>query len=112
MNIRLPVLLSLFFLPLEAFEEPDEAVLLMHKGTCTSCHHQSQRRMGPTYQETADKYADVLYADEILKGVIRNGSENGRMPSNRRLSDGEITTIVDWILALGREASYGEKEKS
>lgn len=112
MNIRLAVFTSLLAFPLAAFEEPAEALLLMQKGTCSSCHHQIQRRMGPTYQVTADKYAGVPEAKAKLSHLIRTGSENGRMPGNRRLTDTEIETIVDWILALGHEPDEGEEEKS
>ncbi|MFT4552381.1 MAG: cytochrome c [Chlamydiales bacterium] len=112
MNIRFPICLSLLSLPIALSADLDEAQILMHKGTCTSCHHPMQRRMGPSFQETADKYAGNSDVRTKLFEVIRSGSENGRMPGNKRLSDEEIDTMVDWILALSHETSDKGRGKS
>lgn len=92
--------------------EPDEAQMLMQKGACVSCHHQSQKRMGPSYQEMADKHKDDPGAAAFFKDVIKNGSKNRMMPATRNLSDQEATTIAEWIQALsGGGAPGGPQEE-
>jgi cytochrome c len=78
--------------------QDSEAAALLQKGACVSCHHSVNKGMGPSYQQIALKYQSEAGSDDFLHGIIRNGSTNKRMPSNRNLSDDEVGTIVGYIL--------------
>ncbi|MDX3905158.1 MAG: c-type cytochrome [Pigmentiphaga sp.] len=80
---------------------------LAKQHNCLTCHTTATKLVGPSYQEVAAKYRDDPKAPDYLAGKIRNGGSGvwGQvpMPPNPGISDEEVKTLVDWILAGGPE---------
>ncbi len=89
-----------FALPLwsQASEE------LATASNCLACHKADAPLVGPSYQDIAAKYKDQDRAGEVLFESIKNGSSGTwgaiPMPANAAVSDEDIKTLVDWILAM------------
>jgi cytochrome c len=70
---------------------------------CASCHAVDRKLIGPSYAEIAAKYKSDPGAAAHLASVVKNGGSGVwgaiPMPSHPRMSDADIQTVVDWILA-------------
>jgi cytochrome c len=70
---------------------------------CASCHAVDRKLIGPSYTDVAAKYKNDPGAGAHLAEVVKNGGSGVwgaiPMPSHPRMSDADIRTVVDWILA-------------
>jgi cytochrome c len=70
---------------------------------CASCHAVDRKLIGPAYVDIAAKYKNDPGAGARLEKVVKNGGSGVwgaiPMPSHPRMSDADIRTVVDWILA-------------
>lgn len=70
---------------------------------CLACHGVDQKLVGPSFREVAQRYKDNKTAAELLSGRVRNGAQGTwgpvPMPGNPTLQDGEIRSVIEWILA-------------
>ena len=78
---------------------------LFKKHGCNPCHSVDDKLVGPAFKEVAAKYRGNKNAQEILEKKVRSGGSGvwGRMPmppASKSVSDGDIKTIVQWILSL------------
>ena len=77
---------------------------LLNANACVACHQVDRRVVGPSFKEVAAKFASDGDAVAKLSKKIREGGSgnwgNVPMPPNPALSDAELRTIVDWVLAL------------
>ena len=74
--------------------------LTTQKG-CGFCHHESQKKVGPSYKEIAKKYTEEDTA--IIIKSIREGSKGkwGSMPMPpQRVSEREAEQLADWVLSF------------
>ena len=75
---------------------------LAKKNACTACHAVDKKRVGPSYQEVAKKYAGQKDAVAQLSASIRKGG-SGKwgavpMPAQPALSDADVRTLAEWVL--------------
>lgn len=86
---------------------PDDA--LARKSGCFECHSVDKTVHGPAFNDVATKYKDDARArDRLIQTVKKGGKGNWTkvtrgvpMPAfSPRLSDSEITRLVDWVLTL------------
>jgi cytochrome c len=85
-------------LPAQASED------LAKKHNCTTCHAvKGAKTIGPTYADVAKKYAGQKDADAKLFEKVKKGGQGvwGQipMPPNAAVPDGDIKTLVKWILS-------------
>lgn len=71
---------------------------------CMACHQVETKLVGPGFKEVAAKYKGDAQAAVTLAGKIKAGGVGtwGQMPmpANPTVTDEDMKTIVDWILAL------------
>lgn len=78
---------------------------LIKKARCNACHAVDVKRVGPGYREVAEKYRGQAAAPQQIFDKIRNGGAGtwGQIPmpphGADKISDGDLKTVVQWILA-------------
>ena len=88
-----------------AFSQDDTTVrALAEKQLCLSCHKVAERSVGPAFIEVARKYKGDAEAIDKLSLKVKKGGKgvwgNIPMPPNAAVSDGDIRTLVAWVLAM------------
>lgn len=78
---------------------------LAKKHLCTTCHVvKGAKTIGPTYADVAKKYAGQKDAEAKLADKVKKGGTGvwGQvpMPPNAAVPDGDIKTLVKWILSI------------
>jgi cytochrome c len=99
------VLLSAVFISLfvsaGAFAADGKAIA--GKNACLGCHAVDKKLVGPAYQDVAAKYKGQPDAvAKLMKKVKAGGSGVWGpvpMPANPGLSDADLKTVVEWVLA-------------
>lgn len=80
---------------------------------CKACHKETEKSIGPSYLQIAQKYAKDADATNYLTGKILKGSQGvwgeTQMPAHPTLPESDAHQIVSWILSL---AGDGNVEKS
>ena len=80
----------------------DEALAKKHN--CTACHQVDKKLVGPSYKDVANKYRGQKDAAAKLAAKVKKGGQGVwgpvPMPPNAAVPDGDIKTLVAWILAL------------
>lgn len=80
-----------------------QAQAIYKSNACMSCHTAERKLVGPAYRDIAVKYKNDPGAQAHLEKVVRNGGSGVwgaiPMPSHPRMSDADIRTVVNWILA-------------
>jgi len=87
-----------FALPAKA----DEALAKKHN--CLACHAVDKKGVGPAYRDIAKKYKGQNIAAKLQEKVKKGGQGVWGpvpMPPNAAVPDGDIKTLVDWILKMG-----------
>lgn len=80
----------------------DEALAKKHN--CLACHTLDKKTVGPAYKEVAAKYKGQNVAAKLQEKVKKGGQGVWGpvpMPPNAAVPDGDIKTLVDWILKMG-----------
>jgi cytochrome c len=76
---------------------------IAQKNNCLGCHAVSQRLVGPSFKEVAAKYKGSPEAEATLMAKVKNGGQGVwgsiPMPAQSQLSDADLKTVVDWVLA-------------
>jgi S-disulfanyl-L-cysteine oxidoreductase SoxD len=79
------------------------AATLAKSANCTACHHASNRMIGPSFKEIADRYSAQAASSAHLAERIRHGGQGvwgqAPMPAHPNLDEDEISRLVRWILA-------------
>jgi cytochrome c len=77
---------------------------LIKKYGCTACHSVDKKIVGPAYKDVANKYRNDAKAATYLHDKIKKGGSGVwgpvPMPPNTQVPDGDITTMVTYILSL------------
>ena len=85
--------------PAQANEE------LAKKHNCLACHTLDKKSVGPAYKEIAKKYKGQAGSEAKLAEKVKKGGQGAwgpvPMPPNAAVPDGDIKTLVDWILKSG-----------
>ncbi len=81
----------------------EQALELMKKHNCASCHAVDKKLVGPSYKEVAAKYkGDATAESKLIDKVVKGGSGVWGpvpMPPHPTVPKDDIKAIVDWILA-------------
>ena len=71
---------------------------------CVACHQIDHKRVGPAFQQIADRFAGAPGAASYLASAIRTGSRGNwgsvPMPAQRQVSEEQAQAIAEWILTL------------
>lgn len=83
----------------------DGGEAVFKKSSCTSCHNLDKKALGPSLKDISAKYAGNSGAQAKLEAKVRSGGSGsfGTMPmppTPKSISDGDIKSIVSWILSL------------
>ena len=74
---------------------------------CKSCHKETEKSIGPSYLQIAQKYAKDAEATNYLTGRILRGSQGvwgeTAMPAHPTLPESDAHQIVSWIMSLTGE---------
>ena len=70
---------------------------------CMGCHAVDRKLVGPSFLQIAGKYKGDPQASLKLSKKVRDGGSGVwgaiPMPSHPAMSDADIRTVVDWVLA-------------
>ena len=99
------LILSAAALALAAASGAQASEELAKKHLCTTCHVvKGAKTIGPTYADVAKKYAGQKDAEAKLAEKVKKGGTGvwGQvpMPPNAAVPDGDIKTLVKWILSV------------
>lgn len=76
---------------------------LAKKHNCLACHAVDKKLVGPSYKDVAAKYRGVPGAEAKLFDKVKKGGQGAwgqvPMPPNTQVPDGDIKTLVKWILS-------------
>jgi len=71
---------------------------------CMACHGIDNKLVGPAFKDVAAKYSGQDDAKDVLMAKVKAGGAgnwgNIPMPGQGHVSDEDIATLVDWILAM------------
>ena len=71
---------------------------------CKSCHKETEKSIGPSYLQIAQKYGDDAEVMNYLTAKILKGSQGvwgeTQMPAHPTLPESDAHSIVSWILSL------------
>jgi cytochrome c len=92
------------FVPTSAFAaEPPRGFTVAQSNACMGCHAVDRKLVGPSFQQIAGRYkGDPLASARLVKKVRDGGSGVWGaipMPSHPSMSDADIRSVVDWVLA-------------
>ncbi|OGT21148.1 MAG: cytochrome C-551 [Gammaproteobacteria bacterium RBG_16_57_12] len=77
---------------------------LAKKMGCFGCHSIDKKVVGPAWHDIGAKYKADPAAKETLIKSVRSGSKGkwgtGQMPPQKKPTDDELKTLVDFILTL------------
>jgi cytochrome c len=77
---------------------------LTRKYNCVACHAESARKVGPSYQDIAKKYAGQADAADRLAKKIRSGGSGvwGQMPMppHPQVPEGDARAMATYILGV------------
>lgn len=81
----------------------EQALALMKKHNCSSCHAVEKKLIGPSYREVAQKYqGDPAAEQQLIDKVVKGGSGVWGpvpMPPHPNVPREDVQAVVDWILA-------------
>jgi cytochrome c len=75
---------------------------LLSKYTCTACHAQEQKLVGPSFKDIAKRYENKGDATAYLAEKIKNGGQGvwGSIPMPAQpMSDTEAKQLADWLVS-------------
>ncbi|RYZ46762.1 MAG: c-type cytochrome [Chitinophagaceae bacterium] len=90
-------------------QHPDykKGLALIGQSDCLTCHKVSEKVVGPSYQEVADRYAGQAGIEDSLAGkIIHGGAGNwGQVPMtpHPNLSQDDAVAMVKYILLLKQQ---------
>jgi cytochrome c551/c552 len=76
---------------------------------CKSCHKETEKSIGPSYVQVAQKYSEDAEATNYLTTKIIKGSQGvwgeTAMPAHPSLPQSDVHQIVSWILSLNNKGA-------
>lgn len=76
---------------------------LAKKHNCLACHSVDTKVVGPSYKDVAQKYKGDAGAPARLAEKVKKGGKgvwgSAPMPPNKKVSDADLKTLVDWVLS-------------
>ncbi|SDQ22576.1 cytochrome c [Paraburkholderia fungorum] len=76
---------------------------IANANACMGCHAVDRKLVGPSFQQIAAKYKGDAQAPTKLARKVKDGGSGVwgmiPMPAHQSMSDADIRTVVDWVLA-------------
>lgn len=86
-----------------AASSPPAGYRIAQQNACLGCHTVDRKLVGPAFRDIAAKYKGDAGAQARLEKKVRDGGSGVwgviPMPAHPRMSDGDIKTVVGWVLA-------------
>ena len=96
-------LLVVACLPVAHAADVPAGQVIASRNACMGCHAVDRKLVGPAFQQIAAKYKGDPQAGEKLARKVKDGGSGVwgviPMPSHPSMSDADIRTVVDWVLA-------------
>jgi len=77
--------------------------MVANANACMGCHAVDRKLVGPSFQQIAAKYKGDVQAPAKLSRKVKEGGSGVwgmiPMPAHQSMSDADIRTVVDWVLA-------------
>lgn len=77
--------------------------IVANSNACMGCHAVDRKLVGPSFQQIAAKYKGDAQAPARLSRKVKDGGSGVwgmiPMPAHQSMSDADIRTVVDWVLA-------------
>ncbi|MEA3086178.1 MAG: cytochrome c [Paraburkholderia sp.] len=77
--------------------------IVASSNACMGCHAVDRKLVGPSFQQIAARYKGDAQAPEKLARKVKDGGSGVwgmiPMPAHQSMSDTDIRTVVDWVLA-------------
>lgn len=77
--------------------------IVANANACMGCHAVDRKLVGPSFQQIATKYKGDTQAPAKLSRKVKDGGAGVwgmiPMPAHQSMSDADIRTVVDWVLA-------------
>ncbi|MCX4143018.1 MULTISPECIES: c-type cytochrome [Paraburkholderia] len=77
--------------------------IVANSNACMGCHAVDRKLVGPSFQQIATKYKGDAQAPAKLSRKVKDGGSGVwgmiPMPAHQSMSDADIRTVVDWVLA-------------
>ncbi len=104
MKLTLSTLLATCALALASLPAmADTGADLTKKNNCMSCHGVDKKIIGPAFKDVAKKYKGNADAVALLSKKVKDGGSGvwGPIPMspNKSISDADIKTMVEYVLA-------------
>ena len=102
--MKLPMIVLAAALAAAGAAQAQDAKALLQKHTCTACHADDKKVVGPAYKDVAAKYKDDKGAAAKLADKVKKGGSGVwgpvPMPPNAAVPDADIKTMVAYVLSL------------
>lgn len=90
--------------PIVSQAEFDKGLALAKGKNCLGCHQLDSKRVGPAFQQIAQRHGDAKGNLDYLANAIRQGGR-GRwgavpMPAQPQVSESESRQLAQWILSI------------
>jgi cytochrome c len=76
---------------------------IANANACMGCHAVDRKLVGPSFQQIAAKYKGDAQAPAKLARKVKDGGSGVwgmiPMPAHQSMSDADIRSVVDWVLA-------------
>ncbi|GAO01184.1 c-type cytochrome [Anaeromyxobacter sp. PSR-1] len=86
--------------------KPAAGLTLARASGCLACHDVEAKRLGPSFRDLKARYAGDAAAAAKLAARVRGGSQGAwgpvPMPPQRQVAEGDVDTIVKWVLEGAR----------
>jgi len=86
-----------------AADAPPRGLAIARGNACMGCHAVDRKLVGPSFQQVAEKYKGNAGAPASLAKKVKDGGSGVwgaiPMPAHPAMSDADIRTVVDWVLA-------------
>lgn len=84
-------------------DEAPRGQTIARANACMGCHAVDRKLVGPAFKQIAAKYKGDAQAPVKLALKVKDGGSGVwgviPMPSHPAMSDADIRTVVDWVLA-------------
>ncbi|QYD70739.1 c-type cytochrome [Paraburkholderia edwinii] len=83
--------------------ETPPGLQIAQRNACLGCHAIDRKLVGPSFQQVASRYKGNTQAQTLLEHKVKDGGSGVwgaiPMPAHPAMSDADIRTVVDWVLA-------------
>nr|WP_246270627.1 c-type cytochrome [Paraburkholderia solisilvae] len=86
-----------------AADTPPPGLQIAQRNACLGCHAIDRKLVGPSFLQVASRYKGNAQAQGLLEHKVKDGGSGVwgaiPMPSHPAMSDADIRTVVEWVLA-------------